>query len=62
VKVVIEALSEAPHFEVERSFTGVGERGMSDVVRQGQGLSEIVLQFEDAGDRPRDLGDLDRVR
>ena len=51
-----------PHLQVERGFAGMGERGVSDVVRKRQGFSEILLQFKDAGDCARDLGDLDGVR
>ena len=46
---------------VEGAFAGVAEGGVADVVDQGEGLGEVLVEAEGGGDGAGDLGDLDGV-
>ena len=43
-------------------FTCVPERCVAQIVRQGHGFRKLTVQAKRAGDGPRDLRDLDRMR
>ena len=56
------AVAEAlPQTAVERLLADVTERRMAEVVAEADGLDQVLVQPQCAGDRPRDLGDLERV-
>jgi hypothetical protein len=61
MQVVIEPFAEAAHHGIELGFAGMPERGMTDVVGQGQGFRQILAQAQDRSDRPGDLRYLDGV-
>ena len=42
-------------------FAYVSEGGMSEIVSEGNGLGEVFVQVQGAGDGPGDLGDLEGV-
>ncbi len=54
--VVVEP-AETGHFLVQHALAGVPERGMSEVVRQGDGLGQILVEAQRPGDRARHLAD-----
>jgi hypothetical protein len=59
VQVVVEApavMGEAP---IKRAFAGVAERGMADVVDEGERLGEIFIQAERCRGGAGNLCDLD---
>ena len=58
--VVVEAAVRA-HQAVERLLPLVAEGRVPEVVRQSDGLGEVLVQAERAGDVPRDRGDLHGV-
>ena len=65
LQVVLEAAGRGVGLSkagVERVLPGVAERGMAQVVRQGNGLDQIFVQSQRAGDGAAELGDLQRVR
>ena len=47
---------------VERALSRVAERRVAEVVPETDGLGEIFVEFERAGDRAREPRDLERVR
>lgn len=49
------------HQTVQGAFPGVPERRVPEVVRERDGLREVLVQPEAPGDRPRDARHLDRV-
>ena len=61
LNIVIEVVAVAPHLRVERILAGVGEGRMPDVVGQGEGFGEVLIESEGGGDGAGDLGDLDGV-
>ena len=61
VKIVVEALAEFAHAEVELLFTGVAEGRMADVVSQGQRFGKIGIQIQSAGNGARHLRDFESV-
>ena len=50
------------HALVEGVFAGVAERRMAEVVRQGDGLGQVFVEAELAGDGAADLGHFQGVR
>ena len=46
-----------PHAVIQRRFPGVAERWMSQVVGQGDGFGQILIEAHLPGDGPADLGD-----
>src|SRR4029077_1725795 len=46
---------------VERALAGMAERRMAEVVGQRQRLGQIFIDAERAGQRPRHLGDFERM-
>src|ERR1700693_1946485 len=62
MEIVLEAVAVLAHAEVELTFAGVPERGMSDVVDERERFGELRVEAESPGDRTRDLRDLERVR
>ncbi len=58
---MVEAFAEPLHLTVQLLFTGMGERGMADVVNQGQGFGEIFIEGQHIGHGARDLCDLNGV-
>src|SRR5262245_24254067 len=61
LSVVVEA-AKLLHAPIERCFTGMAERRMTEVVRQRQRLSQVLVQSQNAGHRTGDLGDLEGMR
>src|SRR5690606_22925701 len=59
--IVIEAAVLA-HRAVERILTGMAERRVAQVVRQGQCLGQVLIEPEPAGNAARDLRHLEAVR
>jgi hypothetical protein len=55
---VLEAAVRA-HEAVERALAGVSEGRVTEVVRQGDGFGEILVQAEGPRQRARDLCRLD---
>ena len=49
------------HALVELVLSGVAKGRMAEIVRQGDGLGQVVVEAERRGDRPGDLGDLQRM-
>ena len=47
---------------VERALPRVAERRVAEVVPEADGLGEVLVEFERAGDRAREARDLERVR
>ncbi len=45
----------------DRSLSGVSKRGVSQVVRQGDGLRECLICVQSRGNSPGDLRDFDRM-
>jgi hypothetical protein len=58
--VVIEA-AVGLHEAIQGALARMAERGVSQVVCQGDGLGEILVEAEGAGQRARHLGGLHRV-
>ena len=56
---VVEAVGQEL---AQRLLAGVAERGVAEVVAQGDGLGQVLVEAEGLGDRPGDLGDLEAVR
>ncbi len=46
---------------IERALAGMPERRMAEVVGERQRLGQVLVEAERAGERARDLGDLERV-
>jgi hypothetical protein len=44
---------------VQHLLSGMAERGMTQIVTQGYGFHEILVEQEGFSDCPRDLGDLE---
>ena len=55
---MVEARAVGAEEFVELMFPGVAERGMADVVNQGEGFGEIGVESERARDGACDLRDL----
>src|SRR6201999_3532275 len=53
-----EALAQAP---IQGVLAHVAERGVAEVVPEPDGLAQVLVEREGAGDRPGDLGDLEGV-
>lgn len=47
---------------VQRPFSGMSERRVPQIVPDGDRLREILVQAQGAGNRPRNLGNFQRVR
>ena len=60
LRVVVEA-AERGEAMIERALAGMAERRMAEVVAERRALREILVEAERAGERARDLGDLQRV-
>ena len=56
--IVIEAAMGA-HEAVELGLAGMAERGVAEIVGEGDGLREVLIEGEGARDRAGDGGDLD---
>ena len=61
LQVVLEAAVLA-HAIVQRVLPGMAERGMAQVVGQGDGLDQVLVQPQATGDGAAELGDLQRMR
>ena len=61
LQVVLEA-AEIRHAFVERVLAGVAEGRVSEVVGEADGLGQHLVEAQRAGDGPRDLRDLERMR
>jgi hypothetical protein len=61
MKVVVEAEAMLAEGGVEGLLPGVAKGGMANVVSEGEGLGEILVQTESRGDSAGDLGDFERV-
>ncbi len=61
VEVVVEAAAVALEALVQGALAGVAEGRVADVVDEGEGLGEVFVEAERAGDGAGDLGDLDGV-
>ena len=61
VEIVVEEAAVALEALVESALTGVAERRVADVVDQGEGLGEVLVEAEAGGNGAGDLGDLDGV-
>ena len=46
---------------IERALAGMPEGGMAEIVGERQRLGQILVETERAGERARDLGDLESV-
>ena len=55
---MVEAAETGKHL-IERSFAGVAERRMAEIVRQRQRLGEVLVEPERARQRTGDLGDFE---
>jgi hypothetical protein len=55
---VVEALRQKL---AQGLFAGVAEGRVAEVVAQGDGLGQVLVETEGLGDRPGDLGDLEAV-
>ena len=55
VKIMVETIAEPGHLAVQFLLAGVGERRVSDIVGQGQGLGQILIQPQRTGNGPGDL-------
>src|ERR1019366_10766078 len=53
---------EALHLPVQFLLAGVRERGVPDIVRQRQGLRQVLIQLQYLGHGARHLGHLNGVR
>src|SRR5271169_415143 len=62
VQVVIERKPMLAHGGVERFFSGVAERGMAEIVHQGERFCQIGVEAKLCGDGARNLRYLDGVR
>src|SRR3954454_11777437 len=62
MQVVVKEKSVTPHSHIQRLFSGMTERGMSNVVHQIQALNQISIESKLGGDGARNLRDLKRVR
>ena len=51
----------APHAVVEGVLARMPERRVAEVVREREGLGEVLVEAERAGERPGDLAHLDGV-
>ena len=60
LRVVVEAVIGGERL-VERPLAGVTEGRMPKIVREGEPLGQVLVESERSGDRPGDLGDLERV-
>ncbi len=60
LRVVVEA-AERREAMVERALAGVAERRMAEIVAERRALREVLVEAERAGERTRDLRDLQRV-
>ena len=61
VQIVIEALAEFAHAQVELLFAGVAEGRMADVVDERERFGEIGVEAESGGDGAGDLRDFEGV-
>ena len=50
------------HAFVQRILAGVAEGRVAEVVRERDGLGQVLVQFQRPGDGATDLGDLDGMR
>jgi len=58
--VVIEP-AEGPHRSRQRFLAGMAERGVAEIVGQGERLRQILVEPQGSGQRPRDLGHFETV-
>jgi hypothetical protein len=58
--IVVEA-AIGRHQVIELALAGMAERRMAEVVGQRQGLRQVLVEAERAGDRAGDLGHLEAV-
>src|SRR5262249_58992142 len=58
--VMIEAAAGC-EAAIERALAGMPEGGMAEIVGERQRLGQILVETERAGERARDLGDLEGV-
>ena len=55
MKVMVERIAEALHLAVEFFFPRVGKRRMTDIVDQGKGFNQILIQIQNIRQRPGNL-------
>ncbi len=60
LEVVLEA-AVGLHAGVQRVLAGVAERRMAEIVGEGDGLGQVLVEAQAARHRARDLGDLQAV-
>ena len=58
---MFKRLAEALHLATQFFFPCVGEGRMADVMDEGEGFGEVLIEAEGRGDGAGDLGHLDRV-
>ena len=58
---MVEAISEPPHLAIQLFFPGMGERGVSDVVGEGERFRQIVVEPQRSRNRARNLDYFDGV-
>jgi len=61
VEIVVEAEAVLAERVVEGALAGVAEGGMADVVGEGEGFGEVLIEAEGAGGGAGDLGDFEGV-
>ena len=61
LQVVLETAVGA-HALVERILAGMAERRVTQVMRQRNGLDQVFIQTQGAGDRAAELRDFQRMR
>ena len=59
--VVVEA-AKGRHFLVQDAFTGMAERRVTEIVREGDGLGQILVETHGASDGAGHLADFERMR
>ena len=58
--IVVEAAAPG-HRRIERPLAGMPEGRMAEIVSERQRLGQVLVEAEGAGQRPGDLGNLDRM-
>ncbi len=61
VEIVVETEAVLSQCGIQGLFTGVAKGGMTDVVRQGEGLGEFGIQAQGCGESAGDLGNFEGV-
>jgi hypothetical protein len=61
MEIVVESEAVVAESLIESLFAGMAERGVPDVMSEGEGLGEFVVQAESSGNSSGDLGDFERM-